>query len=72
MSGDADMRVAEKSSVLFIPRRLIREDSGKKIVSVLSNGRLEDRTIETGLEGDEGMVEVQSGLSEGDMLVRQQ
>ena len=73
MSGDADMRVAEKSSVLFIPRRLIREDSGKKIVSVLSlNGKLEDRVIETGLEGDEGMIEVRSGLSEGDMLVRQE
>lgn len=72
MSGDADMRVAEKSSVLFIPRRLIREESGKKIVSVLSAvGTLEDKTIETGLEGDEGMVEIKTGLAEGDMLVRQ-
>lgn len=72
MSGDADMRVAEKSSVLFIPRRLIREDSGKKLVAVLSsNGKLEDKVVETGLEGDEGMIEVKSGLSEGENLVRQ-
>lgn len=71
MSADIDVRTAEAQDVLMIPLRAIETDvQKKKTVQILG---LEDKIdkvgITTGLEGDEGMVEVKSGLKEGQKVI---
>jgi len=69
MSADLDILVAQKSGVLTIPERAVKESNGKKIVQVLENGKPADREVKTGMKGDEGMVEIAGGLKEGEQVV---
>lgn len=70
MSGDADIKIDEKQNVLEIPSRILREDGVKRFAKVLlSNGSVEDREVTVGLRGNDGLVEVRSGLSEGDAVI---
>lgn len=70
MSVNIDVATAEKNDVVMIPMRAIKTEENKKYVDVL----LADNTtkkvyIETGLQGDEGMIEVKSGLNGGEKVV---
>lgn len=70
MGGDADITIEEKQNVLQLPSRLLREENGKQIAKVLlPSGQVEEREVVTGLRGDEGLVEIRSGLSEGDQVI---
>jgi RND family efflux transporter MFP subunit len=70
MSADVDISTADAKSVLMIPARAIKTENGNKFVDVLkADNTLDHRQITTGLEGDEGMVEVKSGLNEGEKVV---
>lgn len=69
MSADLDISVAQKPDVLMIPERAVKESNGKKLVQILEDGKPIDREVQTGMEGDEGMVEVTGGLGEGDMVI---
>lgn len=70
MSADADIQIDERRGVLKLPSRLLREEDGKRLVSVLRNDMTrEEREITIGLRGDEGGVEIRSGLSEGDRVI---
>lgn len=71
MSADADIHTAEKNNVVIIPLRAIKTENGEKYVDVLKSDGLTTEKIKvvTGLEGDEGMVEVKSGLSGGEKVV---
>jgi multidrug efflux pump subunit AcrA (membrane-fusion protein) len=65
------VRTNEKDNVLMIPTRAIKEDGKKKYVEVLKADGIttEKIYIETELEGDDGMVEVKSGLKGGEKVV---
>jgi HlyD family secretion protein len=71
MSANIDISTAERSGVLTVPARAIKTEGNKKYVEVLQT--IDNMTkkvyVETGLEGDEGMVEVKSGLKEGEKVV---
>ncbi|HRY27906.1 MAG TPA: efflux RND transporter periplasmic adaptor subunit [Candidatus Moranbacteria bacterium] len=71
MSANIDIHTAEKEGVLMVPARAIKEDGKKKYVEVLKADGIttEKIYIETGLEGDEGMVEAKSGLKGGEKVV---
>lgn len=70
MSCDIDIRTAEKGNVLMIPLRAVRTEDGEKLVEVLKPDNTTEKVrIETGLVGDEGMVEVTSGITEGEKVV---
>lgn len=71
MSANIDVRTNEKDDVLMIPTRAIKEDGKKKYVEILNADGIttEKKNIETGLEGDDGMVEVKSGLRSGEKVV---
>lgn len=72
MSADIDIRSAEKENVLVVPQRAIKIEGTEKFVEVLKDAKnniTERKKIITGLEGDEGLVEVKSGLNEGDEVV---
>lgn len=72
MSADIDIKTAEKSNVLAVPARAIKTEGDKKYVEILKNAEnqeIEKRYIQTGLEGDEGLIEVVSGLNEGENVI---
>jgi len=71
MSANIDIHTAEKEGVLMVPARAIKEDGKKKYVEVLKADGIttEKIYIETGLEGDEGMVEAKSGLKGGEKVI---
>ena len=70
MSADVDISTADQKNVLMIPARAIKTEGDNKTVQVLNDkNTVNTVAITTGLEGDEGMVEVTSGLNEGDKVV---
>ena len=70
MSGDSDIHIDERDGVLEIPSRLLREENGRQFAKVLTaNGTAENREVVTGLRGDDGQIEIRSGLSEGERVI---
>jgi RND family efflux transporter MFP subunit len=64
-------KVAPKDNVLIVPKGVIEKEGDKKLVTILADAKektVEKREIQTGLEGDEGMVEVISGIKDGDRI----
>ncbi|PIR78003.1 MAG: hypothetical protein COU28_03940 [Candidatus Magasanikbacteria bacterium CG10_big_fil_rev_8_21_14_0_10_36_16] len=70
MTANVLFYTEKKDDVLYIPQRTIQtDDSGKKYVRVLKNSKVENVYIGTGLRGDNGLIEVISGLEEGQNIV---
>lgn len=70
MTANVIITTAEKSDVLIIPSRAIIDKNGDgKITRVLVNEKIEEKSIQTGLQGDGGMTEILSGVNEGDAVV---
>ena len=72
MSADLDIKTASKDNVVSIPERAIEEENGQKYVEVLKdekNNTIEKVNIKTGMKGDDGMIEVTSGLTGGEKVI---
>ncbi len=71
MSANIDIKTAEKNDVLSIPVRAIKTDSnnGKTVDILQVDNTVKTVKVETGLEGDDGMVEIKSGLKGGERVV---
>ena len=70
MSANIDIKTNEKNDVLSVPQRAIKLEGNKKYVDVLQADNTTKKVyVETGLEGDEGMVEITSGLKGGEKVV---
>lgn len=78
MSANIDVHTAEVYNVLIIPQRAVATEGlptgqagNNKFVQILnSDGKTTTKVqIQTGLQGDEGMVEIKSGLQEGQKVV---
>ncbi len=69
MTVDITIRTAEKKDVVLIPERAIYRKEGKEFVQIIVNGELKEIKIETGLRGEGRMIEIISGVSEGDRIL---
>lgn len=70
MTANITIFAKEKRDVLMIPGRAVIQKVGNgKIVRVLSSGKIEERSVETGLRGDDGVIEILFGLEEGEEIV---
>jgi HlyD family secretion protein len=69
MTADLVIKTASKENVLIVPERAIQKKDDKSIVQVSKNGVIEEREIEIGLRGSNSMVEVLSGLEEGEKVI---
>jgi RND family efflux transporter MFP subunit len=58
-----------KDDVIAIPQRSVITKNDKKYVQVLENGKIVEKTVETGLRGSDGSIEIISGLVEGESVV---
>jgi multidrug efflux pump subunit AcrA (membrane-fusion protein) len=69
MTADIDIVTDERSLVISIPQRSVIFKDDRKIVRVLEGGELVERDVETGISGERGMIEIVSGVSEGEEIV---
>ncbi len=69
MTANAVIYTAQKNNVLIAPVRAIIQKNGGKYARVLINNQVVENPVQTGLYGDEGLVEILSGLKAGDLVV---
>ncbi|MES3031517.1 MAG: efflux RND transporter periplasmic adaptor subunit [Patescibacteria group bacterium] len=70
MTANIEIETNFKKNVLTVPYRAITQRKGESFVKVLdSDEEYTEVKVVTGLKGSDGMVEIQSGLSEGMMVV---
>lgn len=68
MTADIVVETAKKENVLRVPKNAVENIDGKEIIQVANWGKIEDRQITTGLEGND-YYEIVSGLREGDQII---
>ncbi len=69
MSATGSINIANKEGVLAIPNYFVKKVENKNIVLVnTSKGKTTEKEVTLGLVGSDSMVEVISGLSEGDII----
>jgi RND family efflux transporter MFP subunit len=67
MTVNMDIETDKLENVLYLPYYLVLEKDGQKYVQILVDDKLQEKTVKTGLEG-ETMIEIISGLSEGEQV----
>lgn len=69
MTANVIITTDKRDAALQVPSRAIIEKEGQKIVRVLENEKIREAIVTTGLRGDDGLVEILSGLTEKDEVV---
>jgi HlyD family secretion protein len=70
MTANVTVKTDEKQNVLVVPQRAVTSKNGGKYVNIVTNGKtLIEKEVQTGLKGSDGMIEIVSGLSEGEKVV---
>jgi len=69
MSADITIKAQSKENVLVLPEGAIMTNGNRNFVEVFINGKIEERDIGIGLKGNNDMVEIISGLKEGEKVV---
>ncbi len=70
MTGTAKVKISERSGAIHIPQSSLFSDAGKKYVMMMNNNLPERKEVQTGTYGSDGLVEITSGLSAGDKIIR--
>jgi len=69
MTADLVIQAALKENVLVIPENALHDKDDKKTVQVFQDGEVKDKEIEIGLIGSNDLIEVISGLKEGEKVI---
>ena len=69
MSTDATIQTDKKENVLYIPQRAVSSKDSKKFVKIPDNKEVKELEVVTGLKGNNGEIEIISGLNEGDKVI---
>ncbi len=70
MTASVTVATIDRQNALFVPQRAVREDAdGKKYVRILENEKEIRHDVKLGARGDNGVVEVLEGLSEGSKVI---
>ncbi len=71
MTANLAIVTDSRADALSIPQRAVIDSDGKKTVRVLSaDGKtIEERAVTTGIRGENGEIEILSGLNEGETVV---
>lgn len=69
MSFDVNVKIARKEGVLMIPKRALLGDGNKVRVLAADGVTVKEVIIEKGMEGDDGLIEIVSGLQAGEKVI---
>jgi membrane fusion protein, macrolide-specific efflux system len=73
MTCNDDIVTAEAHDILMIPQRAVKKENSKRYVEILheteEKQEVEKRYVETGISGDNGMIEIKKGLKEGEKVI---
>jgi hypothetical protein len=69
MTSNVTVTTGVADNALIIPLRAIKTVGDKKTVRVLVNNQPQDKVITQGLKGDEGRVQILSGLNVGEQVI---
>lgn len=69
MSCDVDINTFEKNNVLIVPSRAVKTNGGNYVEILKEDNTVERKNVEIGTDGDDGLVEIKSGISEGDKVI---
>ncbi|MDD5043209.1 MAG: efflux RND transporter periplasmic adaptor subunit [Patescibacteria group bacterium] len=69
MTANTDILTARRDNVLCIPGRAIIRQNNEQMVRILEKKEVREIPVQIGLRADEGLVEVLSGLKEGEEVV---
>jgi len=70
MTANIDIMTAERKNVIAIPQRaVIKKDEGRFVRIVNKKDEISEISIETGLRGSNGTIEITRGINEGDKVV---
>ena len=69
MTADLTIKTDSRDDVLVVPSRAVIYREDLKYVQLLVNGQLVEKEVQTGLRGDDGLVEILSGLNEGEEVI---
>lgn len=71
MSATVTIHTSAREDALYVPSRAVLERDGVKYVRVPTGeeGAFEERTVMVGLRGDGGMLQIVSGVSEGETVI---
>lgn len=69
MSATIDIETEKAEDVVTVPFRAIVREDGRTYVELPRGTESERREVVIGVEGDEGLIEVKSGLSEGEEVI---
>ncbi len=70
MYVNVEIQAKQRAAVLSIPGEAVLNSGDKKTVFVaLGEGKFEPRVVQTGAQGDDGMLEIIEGVVEGEMVV---
>lgn len=72
MTADIVIQADTKENTLMIHRNAIQRQEGKTMVEVVKNDLIEERWVEIGIRGANDMVEIVSGLEEGERIIIRQ
>ena len=66
----SDIVTAGRDMALVIPQRAVIFRGASKLVRVLDeSGSMKEVNVETGLMGNRGLIEITSGVKEGDVVI---
>ncbi len=69
MSGDIEILTTSRPDALAIPRVAMQEKDGKRYAEVLEGKDKKQKEISTGIKGAGGIIEILSGLNEGEKVI---
>ena len=69
MTADLVIKTDLREDVLLIPEDALQKKDGNDMVQVFQDEQIEEREIEIGLQGSDDMVEVITGLVEGEQVI---
>ncbi len=69
MTANVTIKTEEAKDVLIIPLRAVKDNDDIKTAEILENGQPIIKQVILGLKGDEGLVEIKSGLEEGNDII---
>lgn len=69
MTADVVIQTDHRQNVLTLPREALLEKDNKFFVRFLKVNKLEEKEVNIGLEGNDGLVEIISGLNENEEVI---